>query len=59
MRLSRPILAALTLLLLYSCQTKKANPGDFHFTLMPSSQTKVDFNNKLTENDAVNFLVDQ
>lgn len=59
MKLSRSILAALLSLLFYSCNTKKPGADDFHFTLMDASHTNIDFNNKLTENDAVNFLNDQ
>jgi hypothetical protein len=59
MKLSRSIFAALLSLLFYSCNTKKPGANDFHFTLMDASHTNIDFNNKLTENDAVNFLNDQ
>ncbi|CAN5150520.1 VCBS repeat-containing protein [soil metagenome] len=59
MKLSRSIFAALLSLLFYSCNTKKPGADDFHFTLMDASHTNIDFNNKLTENDAVNFLNDQ
>jgi enediyne biosynthesis protein E4 len=46
--------------LLYSCSTKKTGINEnFHFTLLPSSKTNIDFNNKLTENDSVNFLTNQ
>ena len=33
--------------------------NDFHFILMTEDQTGIDFNNKLAENDSINFLTNQ
>lgn len=47
-------------ILLYSCSNNdNSGKDDFHFTLMKSSHTNIDFNNTLAENDSVNFLVNQ
>ncbi|MDB5277092.1 MAG: hypothetical protein JWR61_2047 [Ferruginibacter sp.] len=60
MKLSRLIFAPVFLFIFYGCnQNKAGSVGDMHFTLLKSSHTNIDFNNKLTENDAVNFLIDQ
>ncbi|CAN5389912.1 VCBS repeat-containing protein [soil metagenome] len=54
------IVFLLTSVLLYSCSNNDNSArNDFHFTLMKSSHTNIDFNNTLTENDSVNFLVNQ
>lgn len=54
------ILAAVSLLTLHSCNTTPDGPKDaLHFTSMKAFHTNIDFNNKLIENDAVNFLIDQ
>lgn len=46
--------------LLFSCTSKNSNVDkDFHFTLLPSSETNIHFNNQLTENDSANFLTNQ
>ncbi|MDQ6843559.1 MAG: hypothetical protein M3Z92_04270, partial [Bacteroidota bacterium] len=51
---------SLLLLLLYSCKSDiKRVDKDFHFTLLKHDETNIDFNNKLTENDSVNFLTNQ
>ncbi|MEO7767828.1 MAG: VCBS repeat-containing protein, partial [Ferruginibacter sp.] len=39
-----------------SCSEKKTG---FHFSSLESSQTNIDFNNKLIENDSVNFMSNQ
>lgn len=50
----------ITSVLLYSCSNNNNSAKDeFHFKLMKSSHTNIDFNNILTENDSVNFLVNQ
>jgi len=60
MKLSKSIFAAFILFIFYSCSTNTVGrEDDFHFTLMKASHTNIDFNNKLTENDSVNFLVNQ
>lgn len=60
MKLLRLIFATIVLFALNSCNTHKTViDDDFHFALMKASHTNIDFNNKLTENDAVNFLIDQ
>lgn len=54
------ILITFLLFLLYSCKTNTANiDKDFHFTLLKQNETNIDFNNKLTESDSVNFLTNQ
>ena len=59
MKLSQSIFAVLLFFIFYSCTPKTAGIDDFHFTLMKSSHTNIDFNNKLTENDSINFLINQ
>ncbi len=49
----------LLLILFYSCSQKREenNPDkSIHFTSLPSIETKVTFNNKITENDSVNLV---
>ncbi len=53
---------SLTLLIFVFNSCKTNNPGidkDFHFTLLTNDETGIDFNNKLTESDSVNFLTNQ
>ncbi len=51
---------ALLCMFLHSCSNKKMEvKSGFHFTLMEESETNIDFNNKLTENDSINFLTNQ
>jgi len=53
-------IAFLWCMLLFSCHTKTDTANkDFHFTLLNENETNIDFNNKLTENDSVNFLANQ
>ena len=59
MKLSQSIFAVLLFFIFYSCTPKTAGIDDFHFTLMKASHTNIDFNNKLTENDSINFLINQ
>ncbi len=48
------------LLFLNSCKNKNtATDSNFHFTLMDEGETNIDFNNKLTESDSINFLTNQ
>jgi enediyne biosynthesis protein E4 len=50
------------LLLIAGCNTRPGssdNKSDFHFSLIPESQSNIHFNNKLTESDSVNFLTNQ
>ncbi|MEO8568225.1 MAG: VCBS repeat-containing protein [Ginsengibacter sp.] len=60
MRLYKSFIAVLFLFILHGCKTNtsKTDP-DFHFTLLPKSETNIDFNNKLTDNDSINFLTNQ
>lgn len=55
-------LFSITLLLfqLYSCKSNTVSTNkDFYFTLLKQNETNIDFNNKLTESDSVNFLTNQ
>jgi enediyne biosynthesis protein E4 len=41
-----------------ACSSHRSRAG-MHFTLLPASQTGVDFNNTITENDSVNMFTDE
>ena len=58
--LKKSICALLLLTIFLSCSKKNSviDPG-LHFTLLYKSETNIDFNNKLTESDSVNFLRNQ
>ncbi|MEJ7589723.1 MAG: CRTAC1 family protein, partial [Ferruginibacter sp.] len=44
----------------YSCKNKPGEiNSEFHFVLLDKSETNIDFNNRITENDSVNFLTNQ
>jgi hypothetical protein len=48
------------LLLLVACrQDHAAKTGPMQFSLLDESETNIDFNNRLEENDSTNFLVNQ
>ena len=54
------IISLFLILMIYGCNTKKSViDKDFHFTLLDKSETNISFNNRLTENDSVNFLTNQ
>ena len=53
------IKAILFLLVTLSLMQCNAPEQDKLFRMMPSSETHINFNNKLTENDSVNFLMNQ
>jgi enediyne biosynthesis protein E4 len=56
----QPIISFFLILLIYGCNTKKSViDKDFHFTLLDKSETNISFNNRLIENDSVNFLTNQ
>ena len=42
-----------------SCHGPVKNAGGFHFTILPSSETGVDFKNKIEENDSLNMFVNE
>src|SRR5258708_7145945 len=48
----------LGLLCIVACSSPKPREG-LHFTLLPSSQTGVDFKNTISENDSVNMFVNE
>lgn len=58
--LKKSIVALLLLSFFFNCNSKKKFTDPvFHFTLLDKSQTNIDFNNRLTESDSVNFLSNQ
>ena len=45
---------------MYSCRSSQNDTNNgFHFSLLRENKTNIDFNNKLTESDSVNFLINQ
>ncbi len=46
------------LCLAFAC-TSPGVPAGLHFSILPASQTGVDFSNTITENDSVNLLVNE
>ncbi len=45
-------------LFMFSCISSKQKEG-MHFSILSSSHTNIDFNNKITENDSVNMFVNE
>lgn len=58
MKIQYPVIALLIVHVLSACSHKPQNTADnsIHFTLLSSSQTKITFNNLITENDSVNLV---
>ena len=58
--LSTIVLIAISLLLFAGCKggNDKIDP-DFHFDLIDQEHSSIQFNNKLTESDSVNFITNQ
>ncbi|HEY4150413.1 MAG TPA: VCBS repeat-containing protein [Chitinophagaceae bacterium] len=54
------ITGLLCLVLFQDCNTSSAaGKSDFHFSLLDKSHTGIDFNNKVTESDSVNFYTNE
>ena len=48
----------LSLMLLYACKNNEV-PTSTLFSLLPASQTGIDFNNTVTENDSMNLILNE
>jgi len=43
---------------IFSCQSPKDREG-LHFTILPASETGIDFNNSIVENDSLNMFTNE
>ena len=51
--------AAICIITALSCHSPSKNKGGFHFTILPASETGVDFKNTIVENDSLNMFVNE
>src|SRR6185437_6101928 len=52
------LIAAIFLVNILSCSSPQKKEG-LHFTIMPSSETGIDFKNTITEDDSTNMFVNE